>query len=31
MKCDYVGLISVHVEQQALLEVKRLYLTNLGR
>ena len=31
MKCDYAGLISVHVGQQALLEVKRLYLTRLGR
>ena len=26
MKCDYAGLIPVHVEQQALLEVKHLYM-----
>ena len=31
MKYDYAGLISVHVEQKALVEVKRLYLTRLGR
>ena len=31
MKSDYADLILVHVEQQALAEVKRLYLTSLGR
>ena len=31
MKYDYADLISVHVEEQALVEIKRLYLTSLGR
>ena len=31
MKRDYAGLISVHVEQQALLEIKHFYLASLGR
>ena len=31
MKCDCAGLTSVHVELQALFEVKRRYLTRLGR